>query len=74
MFIQRFQIFEMYNTKFFLTRLEHYKGPYEKNEPYVVRSRYKWTNGVYVSIWNKMYDVTGTHILTQHCYMYDEAT
>ena len=45
-----FQLFEIYNTKFWLTRLEHYQGPYEKNEPYVVRSRYNWTNGVYVSV------------------------
>ena len=45
-----FQIFEIYNTTFCLTRLEHFKGPYEKNEPYVVRSRYTWTNGVYVSV------------------------
>ena len=44
------QLFEIYNTKLCLTRLEHYKGPYEKNESYVVRSQYKWTNGVYVSV------------------------
>ena len=59
------QLFEIYNTKFCLARLEHFKGPYEKNEPYVVHSRYKWTNGVYVSVYNKMYYVTGAHILTQ---------
>ena len=28
----QFQLFEIYNTKFCLTRLEHFKGPYEKNE------------------------------------------
>ena len=45
-----FQIFEIYNTNVCLTRSEHYIGLYEKNEPYVVRLRYKWTNGIYVSI------------------------
>ena len=59
-----FQIFEIYFKKFSLTRLVHYKCPYEKNEPYVVRSQYKWTNGVYASVQNKMYYVTGAHILT----------
>ena len=36
------QLFEIYNTKLCLTRLEHYKGPYEKSESYVVCSLYKW--------------------------------
>ena len=60
-----FQLFEIYDTNFSLTRLERYKGPCDQNEPHVVRSRYKWTNGFYVSVYNKMYHVTGAHILTQ---------
>ena len=59
-----FQLFEIYNTKFCLTRLEHFKGPYEKNEPYVVCSQYNGQMGFMCLLKPKMYDVTGAHIFT----------